>query len=659
MNKLSMIHRLMAATLISTALTATASVWGDVSNLDSPSKVHSLNMERGDGTAKFVIEAAGTFELQDFFMEEPARLVLDFMGAEHGLLKTSFEGDGDFVQRVRTSQFTNEPGRVTRVVFDMTRKASYDINNSGGSVVVSFRNKDEIGRPVPKVTPPETITPKKNTPETPMESSLSPLAYEVKPRSSNVKPSPPAWQADDKTQQTAGEVKGNPVQWNRPPAPAPVTEKVVPKTSSPQVSTTTSWGSNRSTQGQSSRPAMMTPQMPPPYATSSGLVKNKNITIDVQSADIKTVLRSVSEFSKTNIISGPEVEGKVTAHLKNVPWRQALEIILKAHGFGFRDEYGVIRVSTLANLTKEELELQAAERKKDDLLPLITRIISVSFANAEEMNDALREILTSRGSMEVERGTNALIVTDIEKVVDKIQIMVGDLDRKILQVEIVAKMVDVDFEASQEMGIRWDVLNLHFSDVNASASATIDARSATPVGTFRIGTVQSWGEIQNLIDLLAKKNKANIISNPRIVTADNREASILVGKEIPLIVSDEAGNPITELTKVGIMLRVTPHVNSDNTISMDLHPEVSELSSQATVQGGVIISLSEADTRVVVADGETAVIGGLISEVESELESGVPVLKDIPVLGNLFKLRNTNKKKRELIIFVTPRIVGG
>ena len=132
----------------------------------------------------------------------------------------------------------------------------------------------------------------------------------------------------------------------------------------------------------------------------------------------------------------------------------------------------------------------------------------------------------------------------------------------------------------------------------------------------------------------------------------------MVGKEIPLIVSDEAGNPITELKKIGVILRVTPHVNSDQTITMDLHPELSDLSSQATVQGGVIITLQEADTRVVVRDGETAVIGGLISDAELKTRNGVPVLKDMPLLGPLFRYESKTKKKRELIIFVTPKVVG-
>ncbi|HSG27450.1 MAG TPA: type II and III secretion system protein, partial [Candidatus Krumholzibacterium sp.] len=178
-----------------------------------------------------------------------------------------------------------------------------------------------------------------------------------------------------------------------------------------------------------------------------------------------------------------------------------------------------------------------------------------------------------------------------------------------------------------------------------------------PSGTVKFGTVRSWGELTAMLQMLEKTNKANIISNPRITTMDNREASILVGKEIPLIVADEAGNPVTELTKIGIMLRVIPHVNADRTITLDLHPEVSELQSESTAQGGVIITTAEADTRVIVADGETAVIGGLIKKADTELVRGIPILKDIPFLGRLFSSKASTNKKTELVIFVTPTIV--
>jgi type IV pilus assembly protein PilQ len=200
-------------------------------------------------------------------------------------------------------------------------------------------------------------------------------------------------------------------------------------------------------------------------------------------------------------------------------------------------------------------------------------------------------------------------------------------------------------------------MNLHKSGFSGTGSASVDASIAASSGTLTFGTVRSWGELNAILEMLERSNKANIISNPRITTMDNREASILVGKEIPLIVADEAGNPITELTKIGIMLKVIPHVNADQTITLDMHPEVSELQSESTAQGGVIITTSEADTRVVVANGETAVIGGLIKKVETDLKYGIPILKDIPYLGSIFSSRTTAEKKQELVIFVTPTIV--
>ena len=159
------------------------------------------------------------------------------------------------------------------------------------------------------------------------------------------------------------------------------------------------------------------------------------------------------------------------------------------------------------------------------------------------------------------------------------------------------------------------------------------------------------------LQLLEQNRKANIISNPRITTVDNREAKIVVGQKIPLIVQDVAGNPVSQLQTIGIQLRVTPHLTQDKKIIMDLHPEVSDLSAQSTVQGGIIINTSEADTRVMVDDGQTAVIGGLIRTNESTVRRGVPFLKDMPLLGALFRSNSTVRQNRELIIFVTPRLI--
>ncbi len=383
----------------------------------------------------------------------------------------------------------------------------------------------------------------------------------------------------------------------------------------------------------------------------------RKITLDAQGADIKTVLRTVADFAGVNIVSGRDVDGEVYVHIKDTPWEEALDILLKAYGFGYRKEFGMIRVAEMQALMKEELDRKTAERKQDELLPLKTKIIFVNNSNAEELRMALENIVSQRGMISVDEGSNSLIVNDIEKNIDKIEGMVRDLDKRTYQVDINAKLVEIDVEASRELGIDWALMNLSSSSLDGVGSAEVTANIPTAATKLTFGTVQSWGEFAATFKALERENKANLISNPRITTMDNREASILVGKEIPLIVSDEAGNPITELTKVGIMLRVIPHVNADRTITLDMHPEVSDLQSEATAQGGVIISTSEADTRVIVGNGETAVIGGLIKELESEFITGVPILKDIPGIGWFFSSKSKTTKQQELVIFVTPTIV--
>jgi type IV pilus assembly protein PilQ len=648
MRRIFAVRNTVVAVLLTGVFLTGATVQGE------NSRVSDLKVERdSNGSPSFVISKSGAVQVREFRMQEPPRLVVDLVGAVYGMSTPVMDGDGVYVDRVRSSQFTTSPELVTRVVFDLKGTPDYRLQTRDDCVTVAFS-----GAQVSAETPTRSL----------MESAFE--TPPVRPMIAGNKSAQAAPAPETAADRPAASVEAkSSVARPAPRQASPVAEAPSPKPLRADDTDDTpmliSWDmsgaaeeSDEPAQEPAPRP-MVAPQAStlPTFAAGAGLVANKNITIDVQEADVQTVIRSFSEFSGINIIAGPEVEGEVTAHLKNVPWRHAMDIILKSHGFGYREEYGMIRVSTIDQLTKEELEVQAAERQRDDLLPLETRIIALSFANATEIKDALKDILSQRGSIQVEQGVNSLIVNDIGKNIEKIAAMVADLDRKLRQVEIVAKLVDVDFDATREIGVRWDLLNLAAQDVNAVGDFTLDARSANPVGTFRVGSVQSWGEVQAIIDMLEKENKANIISNPRIVTADNREASILVGKEIPLIVSDEAGNPITELTKIGIILRVTPHVNLDNTITLDLHPEVSDLSAQATVQGGVVIVMSEADTRVVVGNGETAVIGGLISEAENRLESGVPFLKDLPLLGGLFRLTSENNKKRELVIFVTPKLI--
>jgi len=393
---------------------------------------------------------------------------------------------------------------------------------------------------------------------------------------------------------------------------------------------------------------------PPPDVTD-----NRRMSLDVQGAEVETVLRSLSEFSGKNIVASKEVQGKVTLRLRNVPWRHALDIVLRAQGLGMIESGQTIVISNLDTLRKEEMDKRAAERAQEELLPMATRIIPISYANAQEMSKAVEKTLTKRGHIEVDARTNSLLVSDIDERLDKAESMIRSLDTRTPQVEIVARLVDVDHTATRSLGINWNLTNVDVFDAGANEEVHITPDPITgPAGTAKFGTVKGFGSLDAQLTALEAANKANIISNPRITTVNNREASVIVGQQIPLIVQDFAGNAVTQLTTIGIKLNVTPHINVGNKITMDVHPEVSDLSSQATVAGGIIINTTMADTRVMVNDGETAVIGGLIRSNESDNNRGVPVLMDIPLIGHLFRTSTKVRQKRELLIFLTPKIIG-
>jgi type IV pilus assembly protein PilQ len=386
------------------------------------------------------------------------------------------------------------------------------------------------------------------------------------------------------------------------------------------------------------------------------------VSLDIQGADIYTVLRSISEYAGVNIVMGYDVKQKVkeplSFHLESVPWGEALEMVLRSAHLWYSEDNGIIRVDTEENLRKEDLDRGSAARQMEQVMPLTTRIVQVVYANADELKGAVEKSLTQRGMIDVDQRTNSLVVTDIAPRVESAVEMIQHLDSQTPQVEIVAKLVDVDARFSRDLGILWSAGGIHNSE-GLSAEGTAGSNSVIdPGGAVRFGLVRSWGTVSALLSALEQQNKANIISNPRITTVNNREARILVGKKIPLIVLDEAGNAVTQLTTIGIALRVTPHINDNNRITLDLHPEVSDLASQATVQGGVIINTSEADTRVMVDNGQTAVIGGLIRSNTTSVNRGVPILKDLPLLGALFRGTSEIKEKRELLIFVTPRIIN-
>lgn len=676
MNRLSGTQLTIIATLFAGVVLLASVAGGDGTNLES------VELAQTPTASTYTITPSGVVQYQEYALEDPKRLVIDLVGVKNGVESGKLQVDGHFISAVRASQFQSEPDLVTRVVFELAEGTKYKVTRKGMAIEVVFEGAaDVMGADLGATAAPAPAATESTTGDGEwFEVTDDPAAA--------AEPAPAATDASQPAQTPAVAPKNAPATEpaaapkNAPapapknaaaPAAAPGTGNLVgdtpAQTPADDSAASSSWGDMDAAWPQPSEaeaspsdevvtapntPSRASAEMSTPLYGSA--LANQPMTIDVQGADIKTVLRSISEFSGVNIVAAPDVEGPVVIHLKNVPWKEALDTILRSQGYGWRDDYGIIRVAPIDELQENEVKAVTVERKKEEMQSLTQRVIKLNYLNAREVKLAMQKLTTPRGSVEAEVGTNSIIVSEVPGRIDRIVATIQEMDQRLRQVEIVAKMVDVDRESTRELGVNWEALNLQVGDF--AGDVVTGQALADPFGVLRVGTVQSWGDLNLIIEALERDNKANIVSNPKISTADNQEARIMVGKEIPLIVSDEAGNPITELKKIGVILRVTPHVNSDGTITMDLHPELSDLAQQATVQGGVIINLQEADTRVVVRDGETAVIGGLISDIQSTLRSGVPVLKDMPLLGALFRYESKTTRKRELIIFVTPKIVG-
>ena len=610
-----------------------------------------------------------------FALDNPPRVVVDLFDAD-GATPLTGETAAQCLTNFRTSLWKDDPaGRVVRYVFETSAAMAYHAELSSGllQVRLSPRATDGSSGPETPAPSPMTVAPEKPSPSLrvdPVPQDEAPLLGAVDPRAPMTEGIAPKRSATDASTMSTANAStpaatgGTTAVSSLTPSEeadfdvAPVEEttsdaKPIEYAEAMPAGKMTAW---KAATGQGARQSAA-------LATTAALTQidaaaTKPMNLDVQSADLRTVFRSIAEFGGTNIVADRDVEGPISIRLVQTPWRQALDIVCRAAGLmAIDEEDGVIRVATLRAFREEMLDREAANRKRDDLMAVVTRVYPVQYASARELKVAIIPALSSRGICEVDERTNSVIVRDIESRLIDVETLVGALDAETRQVEIVAQLVDLDATATTQLGVDWSIANLHSNAERISGDVAVNEPLLASSGQLRVGVVRSWADIQGTLDALERTNRANIISNPKITTTNNRKAKILVGKEIPLITLDERGNPITELKRVGISLEVTPYINSDRKITMDLHPEVSDLSSQATVTGGLIFTTSNADTRVMVNNGETAVIGGLIRTNETRFEQGIPVLRSIPILGNLFKSSDTRKEKRELVILVTPTIV--
>jgi type IV pilus assembly protein PilQ len=423
----------------------------------------------------------------------------------------------------------------------------------------------------------------------------------------------------------------------------------------------------------------------------------RRIDLDMQNTDVHQVLRLLSDVGQVNIVTADNVSGTVTIKMRNVPWDQALDVVLQSKGLGMVRGGNIIRVAPLPQLEKER-EMAIARRKQElQLAPLETRLIPVSYATAEDIQLRAREVLSGRGSIAVDGRTNVLIARDVAGTLDQVEELVRSLDTQTPQVLVEARIIEANSTYSRTIGIQWggdasfssataNPTGLAFPSSVGIAGGASDGDTPTaglspfqaqvenpnfavnlpaPVGSgsggaigITLGSVNSNFNINLRLSAAESSGQVRILSSPRILTLDNHEARISQGTLIPFSQVSAQGVQTT-FQEAKLQLLVQPHVTADGSVSMHVKINRDEPDfNQTSARGDPTILKREAETDLLIMDGHTAVIGGIYTRNTGRNVDQVPFFGDIPLLGLLFQRRSARDARGELLIFLTPRIVN-
>jgi type IV pilus assembly protein PilQ len=417
----------------------------------------------------------------------------------------------------------------------------------------------------------------------------------------------------------------------------------------------------------------------PGYLADSDDFTGRTISLNFQDIPVRTVLQIIADYNEFNLITSDTVTGNITLRLDGVPWDQALDIILKVKGLDKRMQGNILMVAPSDELSAREAKNLQAQQQVEELAPLYSEYVQINYAKANEFADLIKNedtsILSARGSVSVDERTNTLLIRDTAKSIEDIKRMVNILDIPVRQVIIEARMVTVKDNINEELGIRWGVTDTNgdyatsgsLEGADSAAAGIVPALAdrlnvnlpvANPAGAlaFQVARLADGTILDLELSAMEKENKGEIIASPRITTANQKEAYIEQGVEIPYQEAASSGATATQFKKAVLSLTVTPHITPDDKIILDL---VVTQDTVSDVQSGTApaIDTQRIGTQVLVNNGETIVLGGIYQQSIISTVSKVPVLGDIPYFGWLFRNTNQFNEKKELLIFVTPRVV--
>ena len=670
--------------------------------------------ETRDGQVSVTLLGDGWFAPKDFVLANPPRIVLDLPGIRNEVRQRAIPVHGNVVSRVRISQFQSSPEFVTRVVLDLSAPTPHAISSDGERLAVvvgrqaamplATRTPTDSDAPAQKAAAPVAQTqiakvePAPAAAEAPVEMSahsedVAPAAGEkaapVQASSSStearapavVPVPPPATHAETRVEAPVAAVAPAPAPVAPAPAPVERRAQVVPP-APPKPAPSHAPAAPARTRGdalfeaaaatldqeQAANPAAGSAYRSRTISETQTQFTGEPISLDLKDADIKDVFRTISQLTGLNIVIDPEVRGTVTVQLEDVPWDQALDLILKQNSLGYVLENNIMRIATTAKLQAEEGDRARLAEARQAAEPTRTVIKKLSYAKAGEITPTLQSVMSKRGSIVVDARTNTLIIREIPTYLPAVLQLIENLDTATPQVVIESRIVETTKSLGRSLGINWsatgnadvahgNTTNLIFPN-SVAGGINVGLGNGPTVASLVLGNILNTFNLNAALTAAENQGLLKIISSPKVTSLTNTAALIQSGVQIP--VQTTVNNTTTVIyVDATLKLDVTPQITAEGTILLTVNVTKREPAVALNLSLGqnVPLTIREYKGQVLVKDGGTTVIGGIFQINDQDQNNMIPGLWKIPVLGNLFRNKTRTEKHDELLIFITPRIL--
>jgi type IV pilus assembly protein PilQ len=612
-----------------------------------------LNINNAPGQVTVKVGLSGEAPVQAFALENPNRLVIDLLNTQYQKPSQAYQLGKANVEKLRIGQFKlSDPCPITRLVFDLKDASWYSLDTSRNGLVITFYAPAEVVVAENKAD--TSVKAKKETVSTSLANALP-----VPETTRVVKETPPA-------EAEAAPLKPQPVENKKEAEPEPKMAK------EPQA------------KPQQQQEDKFKPRV---IQAAEEKYSGEIISLKFKDADLRDVILFLADFAGLNVIFDPEVRGTITLNLQDVPWDQALEIILKQHKLGKVIEGNVLRIAPIDVLSREDEEVRRLKESKELAGPMQVKTITLSYSKARDVQNLLKSKLSKSGEIVIDERTNTLIISEVKDRMELLEKLISVLDTPTPQVSIEARIVEATSTFIRNLGIQWGYKgivdpfygnqtaiqfpNKILADGSMIPQGIVTKGIGGPLGGYAINlpapafNTALGFSFANVLDTfrldvalsgLETSGQGRIISSPKVTTQNNQPAEIVQGRQIP--VQTVANFTVTtRYVNAALELRATPQITAEGTIIMNIEIQNNAADFANLVNGIPPITTQSAKTTVMVPDGGTTVIGGIYRTEDSITRDRVPYLHSIPILGNLFRSFARTRQNRELLIFITPRII--